>query len=326
KGDRLYEKPKIPIESTGGINLNFDDAWRSVYDNAFPVLKEKRMTATVFSITNSLKEKMPQYLNVSKLKDLEEAGWEIGSHTFSHKDLTTLNKDDLIKELRDSRKFLVNEGFWVENMAMPFGLYDSQVIKEALKYYSNIRTVYKQLNLPSAERLLDGVVLRKDTDIETIKNRIEEARVKKAWLILVFHQVDDSGKEFAVTPNMFRKIIEEIAKSGLPVQTIVSTKGRPLIFRQQDNLVTESDRAYQKRLVSDFAKAKKIFQDKLGKDPQFLAYPYGISYKIIRESAKEAKYKGAFTTIAGINKKPFSPFKLKRVKVTEDLILADVLK
>lgn len=326
KGDRLYRKSQASIMVNGGISINFDDGWQSVYDNAFPVLREKKMTATVFSITNSLKERIPQYLNVSQLRKLEEAGWEIGSHTLSHPDLTTLKKEDLIKELRDSKEFLINEGLWVENLAVPFGFYDSQVIKEALKYYSNIRTVYKQLNLFSAERLVDGVVLRKDTDMEIIKNRIEEAKIKKAWLVLVFHQVDDSGKEFAVSPTMFREIVEEIARSEMPVFTLAGIKGRPLIFRQQSNLVIESDQMYQKRIVSDFAKAKKIFKNKLGVDPRFLAYPYGISYEIIQKSAKKAGYKGAFNSITGFNKKPFSPFEIKRIQATEDLILADVLE
>jgi peptidoglycan/xylan/chitin deacetylase (PgdA/CDA1 family) len=326
KGDHLYQKSQAIGETTGGISLNFDDAWRSVYDNAFPILKEKGITATVFTITDMVKKKEPQYLNISQLKKLEEAGWEIGSHTISHKDLAILKKDELTRELRDSKEFLVNEGFWIESIAMPFGLYDSQVIKETLKYYSNIRTVYKQLNLLSAERLVDGVVLRKDIDMETIKNRIEEAKAKKAWLVLVFHQIDNSGKEFAVSPDIFRKIVDEVAKSELPVFTLAAAKGRPLIFRQQSNLVIESDQMYQKRIVSDFAKTKKIFKDKLGEDPQFLAYPYGTSYEIIQKSAKKAGYKGAFTSIAGFNKKLFYPFEIQRIQVTEDLILADILE
>src|SRR5205085_3499664 len=50
----------VPLDSVlrdareGALAITFDDAYRSVYDNAFPILRQHRCTATVFVVTDAI--------------------------------------------------------------------------------------------------------------------------------------------------------------------------------------------------------------------------------------------------------------------------------
>jgi peptidoglycan/xylan/chitin deacetylase (PgdA/CDA1 family) len=74
----------IPKKS---IIITIDDGYRSAYDIAYPVLNKYGFTATLFVYTD--------YVGVSKssitwdqLRKMKIDGFEIGSHTISHCDLT----------------------------------------------------------------------------------------------------------------------------------------------------------------------------------------------------------------------------------------------
>ena len=65
---------------------------------------------------------------------MSEAGWEIGSHTGSHRDLTALNPDELVRELRDSKRVLEDKtGVSVDTLSYPFGRYDTRVRDAAME-------------------------------------------------------------------------------------------------------------------------------------------------------------------------------------------------
>lgn len=55
------------------------------------------------------------------------------------------------------------------------------------------------------------------TSDDEIKQMIEKTAKQKGWLILVFHQLDDTHRPFAVSADQFKRIIQMIKDSGLPV-------------------------------------------------------------------------------------------------------------
>jgi len=86
------------------IILTFDDGYDNFYINAYPLLKERGMTGTVFVIVNDLGK--TGYLSENNLIELKIGGIEIGSHTLSHPDLTKISETKLISELSDSKNKL----------------------------------------------------------------------------------------------------------------------------------------------------------------------------------------------------------------------------
>ncbi len=64
----------------------------------------------------------PNYLTIEQIKEMAAAGWEIGSHTETHQDLTVMTDDQLHYEIVQSRKDLQQElGVPILTFAYPFG-------------------------------------------------------------------------------------------------------------------------------------------------------------------------------------------------------------
>jgi peptidoglycan/xylan/chitin deacetylase (PgdA/CDA1 family) len=128
--------------------VTFDDAYRSVLQLARPIMDELGVTGTVFVPTDWAGKSEPmrwdgvyQWLDGphkdemlcmdwDQLRELAEAGWEIGSHTCSHPYLTAIKDDRLSAELRDSRLAVERElGRPCRSIAYPYGDVDERVIE-----------------------------------------------------------------------------------------------------------------------------------------------------------------------------------------------------
>jgi len=77
----LAEGGSVPDKT---VSLTFDDAYRSVYDEALPMLQEKKWPFTVFVSTEAIDRGYSNYLEWSQLRELLAAGAEIGNHSHSH--------------------------------------------------------------------------------------------------------------------------------------------------------------------------------------------------------------------------------------------------
>ena len=130
--------------------VTFDDAYRSVTALARPIMDELGVPGTVFVPTDWAGRSEPmrwdgvyQWLDGphkdemlcmdwGQLRELAEAGWEIGSHTCSHPYLTAIKDDRLAAELRDSRLAVERElGRPCPSIAYPYGDVDERVIEAA---------------------------------------------------------------------------------------------------------------------------------------------------------------------------------------------------
>jgi peptidoglycan/xylan/chitin deacetylase (PgdA/CDA1 family) len=110
---------KVPAGRT--VVVTFDDAATSVLDHAKPVLDELGLRGTVFVPTDYPDSGRPmswagldrwvggeyeaelECMGWSQLRELADAGWEIGSHTCSHPHLEDLEDEELDRELRESK-------------------------------------------------------------------------------------------------------------------------------------------------------------------------------------------------------------------------------
>lgn len=130
--------------------VTFDDAFASVLERAFPVLEALAVPATVFVPTAYVSDgealqwsSMGQWADTpfadelrcmswADLRSLAEAGWEIGSHSHTHPDLTSLGDEELDRELRSSRACCEEQlGRPCRTLAYPFSAYDSRVMDRA---------------------------------------------------------------------------------------------------------------------------------------------------------------------------------------------------
>ena len=85
------------------ILLTIDDAFLSFYDNAWPILKEKKIPFILFVSTREVGSF--NYMTWEQIKELQKNNFvEIGNHSHSHEYLvdeaSSLIKDDIIKSIK----------------------------------------------------------------------------------------------------------------------------------------------------------------------------------------------------------------------------------
>lgn len=122
--------------------LTFDDAYESVYTNAFPLLKELGFTATVFVLTHFIGKNntwdftpgniYSRHMDVEQIRTLHTEGWEIASHGENHRAMTGMHPDSVEHELKHSRVVLssIIEDE-IHTFCFPFGVYNAGVVTAA---------------------------------------------------------------------------------------------------------------------------------------------------------------------------------------------------
>jgi peptidoglycan/xylan/chitin deacetylase (PgdA/CDA1 family) len=130
--------------------VTFDDAYTSTLRSGLPVLEQLGVPGTVFVPTDAASaagqmawselarwvggehEHELRCMSWDELRKLSGHGWEIGSHTCSHPDLTAIGAERVAKELRASRAACEEELQLPCNaLAYPFGSYDATVMEIA---------------------------------------------------------------------------------------------------------------------------------------------------------------------------------------------------
>jgi peptidoglycan/xylan/chitin deacetylase (PgdA/CDA1 family) len=127
--DKMKEGISLP---PNGVVITFDDGYRNNFENALPVLQEFGFPATIFIVVNAVgrdnfwhdpatETRLPM-LGWKEIVSLQEAGWDIGSHTLSHPRLTRLSLDEAKKEIVESRRILGEKlGLPPVSFAHPYG-------------------------------------------------------------------------------------------------------------------------------------------------------------------------------------------------------------
>ncbi|NFG62364.1 polysaccharide deacetylase family protein [Clostridium sp. CMCC3677] len=138
--DYLYNGAEIPKKS---VVITLDDGYKDNYTNAFPILKEFSMNATMFIIGNYLDGDV--YLLPSQVKEMSDYGIDIEGHTLTHRELSTLNYDEQLKEVKESKIKLENiTGKNINFIAYPSGSYNDETLKAVKEAgYSMAFTVKK---------------------------------------------------------------------------------------------------------------------------------------------------------------------------------------
>jgi peptidoglycan/xylan/chitin deacetylase (PgdA/CDA1 family)/lipid II:glycine glycyltransferase (peptidoglycan interpeptide bridge formation enzyme) len=153
------------------VSMTFDDAFANLMENALPILEQYQIPATIFAVADNLgclpRWEMPdghpestertmtdeQLVTVSKNPLIR-----IGSHTLTHPDLTRIRPDQLKTELIDSKRRLEQLlGNPIEDLALPFGSYDQEVLRMAREAgYKRIYTVDTRPANPMSQEPVTG--------------------------------------------------------------------------------------------------------------------------------------------------------------------------
>ena len=157
------------------VIITFDDGNQDNYEYAFPIMQKYGFIGAIYIVANRLSA--DGFLSAEQLQEMAAAGWEIGSHSMTHTDLTDVIAHKIREELLDSRLRLEHEiGVEVRSFAYPFGSFAPELAsrvenygywtamglgKKTLHdkntiYYLDRLTIYGTMTLGEFEALLDG--------------------------------------------------------------------------------------------------------------------------------------------------------------------------
>jgi len=169
---------------SGKVTFSFDDGFADTW-NAKAVLDKYGYRANLFVVKNWVGTS--GYLSLTQLKQLYERGWDIGSHSVSHSHLSSLTDAQKEYELRESQRFLVENGFLrgARFFAAPYHEMDSTLLDLAKKYYQIVRwgTTAMQSLPPASWHQLRGWNIY-NFDLTTMKSKIDWAKANNAWICL----------------------------------------------------------------------------------------------------------------------------------------------
>ena len=218
-----------PLPDSGMISIDFDDGLLASYTLAAPIMKEYGFKGTAYVYTQAQNEQEPGYYNEfmswDQVVSLQNYfGWEIGSHSYSHPDLTQMPFDQAKWEIDQSRNDLIAHGINPQSFASPYGAYNNEIVNYAAKLFSSHRTAW---NLPNTYPINDYYLKARpvlpDTDPATVKSWIDSAKANNEWLILYFHSLTPGTAQPAnddYNVNNFREILSYIKQTNIPLVTI----------------------------------------------------------------------------------------------------------
>ena len=175
--DALLELDYLPISLEDYYNgkvdsgqkyfaLTFDDGYMSVYDIAYPILREKQIPAAVFFNTGM--EHYPAFLHYQQLQELEQSGLvKIYTHLAYHDRATKLPLEEFIHQLESSVDFLnTYVGEKPMFMAYPYGDYN-RITYRIVREHGILLQFAQKIRFP-AEDILVRVNVPYNIDIKKL--------------------------------------------------------------------------------------------------------------------------------------------------------------
>lgn len=135
--ERLHSGEALPDRS---VAITFDDAYASVYLNAYPILKKRKLPFTFFVNTDAVGTS-PLFVSWSQLKEMQKNGATIANHTATHEHMVRQKEGEthqqwkarLTQDITRAQDALISHlGEAPKIFAYPFGEYN-QAVKDVVR-------------------------------------------------------------------------------------------------------------------------------------------------------------------------------------------------
>lgn len=204
-----YSRPKILI--------NFDDGFKSSYEEGYKYLKSKNMKSTIYIIGSQIDG--PSYMTQADLKSYYNEGNDLGNHSYSHINMATLGSQaEMEEEISYGRAFLDSQGFTraSDHFAYPNGSYNPTVLAAVkAQNVKTARTVIKRIQANELDNryLLTMQLVTDETTLEATKMFVDRVIDGGGSFWFNFHKLVENptaNTEWKITD--FRALVDYIAK------------------------------------------------------------------------------------------------------------------
>ncbi|MXR21720.1 polysaccharide deacetylase family protein [Halobacterium bonnevillei] len=211
---------RVPSPEEGHAVVFFDDGLESAYTEAFDVLSERDMPATVPVVTDNVGD--DGSLSLDQLGELSSNGWAVCSHTSTHTNLEDISRLTAEQEIVNAKEWLVDQGFETGSrwLVYPFGGFSDAVTSFAEKHHDLAFRYVGTRSIGSGRVTEPMTVSRGDaSDLEIAKKMVDLGKLYNDIELFTFHDINERGDGLAVTPGEFEEFVDYLDNSSLKVTT-----------------------------------------------------------------------------------------------------------
>jgi peptidoglycan/xylan/chitin deacetylase (PgdA/CDA1 family) len=224
------------ITRHGLVSIDFDDGYQSMYDNGLPILDSAGLKSTQYIITQ--KVGTDSYVSLDEVMQMYNNGHEIGVHTRTHPNLTTLTDAQMTDEILGAKQDLISWGIVPTTLAYPYGGYspavEAVVLSAGLRGARDSDLGYNSSGLGLTfggpldhdtlplELWSEAAEMDMNTTLSDITSEIDYAVANNLWLIILFHRVDETDpccSSISVDHTLIQGTVDYLVQHKVPVVT-----------------------------------------------------------------------------------------------------------
>lgn len=204
-------------------SLCFDDFPRSAWTLGGPILARRGLHAGFYpagSFCGRFAEGNVQF-TAADLREVRDAGHEIGCHSFSHQPAPCLAVEAFATDLDLNAAFLRDAaGVEARTFAYPYGLMSGASVRVTRERFQGARRVRGGVN---PGRFDPGHIAAVPLEARSWSAAATESAVARTarrggWLVLFTHDVSEHPTPYGCTPAMLEHALETLAQAGVAVR------------------------------------------------------------------------------------------------------------
>ncbi len=227
----LYKVQARPLAQPY-VSISFDDIWATAATVGAPELEKRGWKGSFYVTGVYARNSDTDYAKVDQIKTLIATGHEIGSHAENHIAMSKLDITGLDDQYRNNQAYLKFLGAEPLGIAYPFGDFDGQVEIEGHRFHNYARTSLEGLNDAGFDPFrLQIFPITNETTVAEVKQYIDDAKRTSTWLILLYHDLKESGGDpnYTTSVNDYREVLDYLQKQEMtvkPVKDVLKALGK----------------------------------------------------------------------------------------------------
>jgi peptidoglycan/xylan/chitin deacetylase (PgdA/CDA1 family) len=211
------------------VLIMFDEIYSSTFIKAYPLLKSKNMIATGYinlSVLNS-----SGFCTNAQLIELYGKKWDIGNHSQTHVDFTTLTKEEIKTELTNCKNALDSLGLnrASSHIAYPGGRWNNTVNEAMIEWGGKTGRggpLVQYIPMNAYDGLFPYELYTHQIDntdsVDSVKTKIQNAYKSNYIPIILFHELVDSNANVAEKwiVSYFSDLLDYLESENIQTLTI----------------------------------------------------------------------------------------------------------
>ena len=211
------------------VSFTFDDFPRSAIDAGARVLEQENWAGTFYTCAGLVgyNNHHGEHFQPGDLLALEQAGHEIGGHTYAHKDCAILPLNKVLDSIKRNKIALRDHGVKgkIRSFAFPYGSATVELKRTLAEEYESLRSITPGIHTRKAD--LNGLKSAGifSHEINNVLALIDNLQHTPGWLTLFAHDIRQHPSQWGCTKDEFKSVVEAVKRSEalvLPVGDAVT--------------------------------------------------------------------------------------------------------